>query len=75
MGVDQYIIKGKVIGKERVSQFDPWNLKIKVEEWREIDLLKDLVVKFVFTGKLIGLLIFYLRNREKQYTPHAEIQN
>lgn len=45
MGVDVYMIKGQIIGKYRVSEDDPWNLKIEIESWREVDLLADWSIK------------------------------
>lgn len=48
MGVDEYLIEGKVIGKERVSETDPWNPVVEVNQWREINLLKDWLVKALF---------------------------
>lgn len=55
MGVDLYMIKGHVIGKERVSEYDPWNPKVKIESWREIDFIADRGVKLFI---IIQLLVF-----------------
>jgi len=64
MGVDDYIIKGKVIGKERVSEMDNWNPIMKVDEWREIDLIKDWSIKILFFGQVI-ILLTIIRRRNK----------
>ena len=55
MGVDLYFIKGKVIGKDRVSENDPWNPKLKIDSWRSVNLLKDWGTKALI---IIELLIF-----------------
>jgi hypothetical protein len=52
MGSDEYIIKGRVIGIGRVSEQDPWNVKLEVSSWREVDFLKDILVKAVFVIEL-----------------------
>jgi hypothetical protein len=57
MGVDLYIIKGQVIGKERVSECDAWNPKVKIENWREVNLPADWGVKILI---VIELLVFVL---------------
>jgi len=57
MGVDLYIIKGTVIGKERVSKFDRWNPKVKIEYWKEVSFVTALCIKILL---LIELLIFGL---------------
>lgn len=57
MGADLYIIKGQVIGKDRVSKDDSWNLKFRVDAWREVDLIKDLIVKAAFFLQVLLLLI------------------
>lgn len=63
MGVDLYIINGQVIGKDRVSEGDPWNPKVRVDKWREVDILKDWAVKGFFFGQLIffGVILFRLK--------------
>lgn len=65
MGVDSYIIQGQVIGKDRVSEGDRWNPKFKIEKWREVDFVKDWVVRGFFFGQLIiwGILVRKARNR------------
>ena len=65
MGVDLYIIEGQVIGKDRVSEGDPWNPKIRVDKWREVDILKDWGVKGLFFGQLIIWLILLRQARNK----------
>ncbi len=64
MGVDLYIIEGQVIGKDRVSEGDPWNPRLKIDKWREVDILKDWGVKGLFFGQLFFLLIAYERNKK-----------
>jgi hypothetical protein len=61
MGTDQYMIKGKVVGIQRVSDQDPWNLKIEVDQWREIDLITDWGVKGIFFLELLilGMILTY----------------
>lgn len=65
MGLDLYIIKGNVIGKERVSQNSPWNPKIEIDEWHEVDIIKDYGIKFLF---FLQLLIFGLIVRKSNKT-------
>ena len=65
MGVDLYIIEGQVIGKDRVSENDPWNPKLRVDKWREVDILIDWLVKGLFFGQLLILLILLRRSRNK----------
>ncbi len=57
MGVDYYIVTGKVIGKERVSPTDPWNPVVKIENWRAISLIKDWIIKILFFGQIVILLL------------------
>ncbi|RXK62617.1 hypothetical protein ESA94_06360 [Lacibacter luteus] len=57
MGVDLYIIEGRVIGKDRVSEGDPWNPKFRVDKWREVDILKDWRIKGLFFLQLVIWLI------------------
>nr|WP_321411216.1 hypothetical protein [uncultured Carboxylicivirga sp.] len=59
MGVDLYIIKGALIGKERVSDGDLWNPKFRIDEWKEVDLLKDFGVKILVFVQLIVFIIIY----------------
>lgn len=65
MGVDIYIIKGQVIGKDRVSEGDPWNPLVRVDKWREVDILNDWVIKGFFFSQLIvfGLVLWKTRNK------------
>lgn len=65
MGVDLYIIEGRVIGKDRVSEGDPWNPKLIVDKWREVDILKDRSIKGLFLGQLIFWLILIRKTRNK----------
>ena len=60
MGADFYIIKGKIIGKDRVSSNDPWNPKFKVEEWRAIDSLTDWGIK-IFWWAQFAIWLFVLK--------------
>ena len=66
MGVDLYIIKGQVIGKDRVSKGAPWNPKFRVEEWREVDIFYDWGAKGIFFGQIIIWLIFLRRAKDKK---------
>jgi len=65
MGADLYIIKGKVIGKDRVYKGDHWNLKFKVDEWREVNILIDWGVKMLLFIELLVLLMLvsYLKSK------------
>jgi len=65
MGVDLYIIKGQVIGKDRVSECDPWNLKFRVDKWREANILNDWGIRALLFGQLITWLILLCRARNK----------
>ena len=62
MGVNEYIIKGEVIGKKRVSNYDPWNPYVKVTNWRETISLKWLGVHFMFLIQLTIYPILVLRS-------------
>lgn len=64
MGVDLYMIKGEIIGKDRVSEYDPWNPKFRVDKWRELDVLTDWAVKGLLIGQLIIIGILFLRKKE-----------
>lgn len=68
MGADLYIIKGQVIGKDRVSEGDSWHPKVRVDKWREVDILKDWAVKILFFGQLIILIIVLRQSRNKNNT-------
>ena len=65
MGADQYIITGSVIGKDRVSDTDPWNPKVKVEKWRPIRLIPDLIIKGLFIIQLLilGWIVIKIKNK------------
>ena len=63
MGVDQYIITGEIIGKERVSEGDPWNPKMKVTKWWKVDILKDFIVKGLFFIQLIIFVILIIKTK------------
>ncbi len=65
MGVDLYMIQGQVIGKDRVSEGDPWNPKFRVDKWREVNILVDWGVKVLFFGQLIIWLIVLRQTRNK----------
>jgi hypothetical protein len=62
MGVNEYVIKGEVVGKKRVSNYDPWNPYVKVTSWREVISLEWLVVHFIFIVQLIIYPIIVLRS-------------
>ncbi len=61
MGADFYIIKGYIIGKERVSKEDPWHPIFKVESWDNLNPIIDYFVKFIFFLQLILMSVFYRR--------------
>ena len=65
MGIDLYIIEGQVIGKDRISEGDPWNPKFRVDKWREVNILKDWCVKGLFFGQIIIWLIILRHTRNK----------
>ena len=67
MGVDLYLIEGEIIGKQRVSEMDPWNPVFKVTNWREVDILLDWIVKAVFVIQL--LLMFFIHRYYKKSPP------
>lgn len=69
-GVDLYIIEGEVIGKDRVSEGDPWNPKFRVDKWRGINILNDWGVKLLFLGQLIiwSILLFRSVNKNNANT-------
>lgn len=58
------IIKGPVIGKRRVSKNDPWNPIVRVDERREVDILKDWGLKALFFAQLLFFwaLLIHARN-------------
>lgn len=64
MGADLYFIKGQVIGKDRVSENDSWNPLVKVEKWREVDIVKDYLVKLFLLMQLI-IIVAYWRSQNK----------
>ncbi|QHT69675.1 hypothetical protein GXP67_25020 [Rhodocytophaga rosea] len=59
-------MKGKVIGKKRVSEIDPWNPMVKVETWREVNLLKDWFIKAIFFFQILvyGIIIKVAKDKE-----------
>lgn len=59
MGADLYFIKGQVIGKDRVSENDSWNPLVKVEKWREVDIIKDYLVKLFLLIQLIIIAVYW----------------
>lgn len=60
MGVDKYLIKGRVVGKERVSKYDPWNPKVSIEKWRRLDSFADWGIKILLVIEL-SFLVLLLR--------------
>lgn len=66
MGVDFYIIEGKIIGKDRVYEGSKsWNPKFRVDKWREVDIIKDWGIKALFFGQIAALLIIIRQARKK----------
>lgn len=61
MGVDLYIIKGQVIGKDRVSEFDSWNPKVKVESWREVNVFADMGIKTLLFIEILAIVLLIVR--------------
>ena len=59
MGVGTYLIKGQVIGKDRVSEGSPWKPKMKVDRWRKVSFLTNWGVKMLLLLEFIvlGLLL------------------
>lgn len=57
MGADTYIIIGEVIGKERVSKADPWNLVVNVKYWRPVAIGYNVLAKLLLLLTIIGLPI------------------
>lgn len=56
-----YLIKGKVIGKERVSKTDPWNLVLEVDTWRYLPMGNVLLTKLLI---LITVLLLPISLRK-----------
>lgn len=69
MGVDEYFIKGKVIGKKRVYKGSYyWNLFFKVESWRKVDPITSILVNLLFYSQFILMpLIIYLTAKKQNY--------
>lgn len=65
MGVDQYFIKGQVIGKDRVSEGYPWNPRVRVDMWKVVNPFIDWGIKGLYFGQLIILIILLRRERKK----------
>ncbi|NME71244.1 hypothetical protein [Flammeovirga aprica] len=63
MGVDLYIIEGKVIGKERVYEGGPWHPKLEVNKWREVNIIKDWSTKLLFFSQVFILLMIMRKNK------------
>lgn len=57
MGDGTYIIIGEVIGKERVSKADPWNLVVNVKSWRPVAIGYNFLAKLLLLLTIIGLPI------------------
>ncbi|MFT5724240.1 MAG: hypothetical protein ACI9JN_001358 [Bacteroidia bacterium] len=55
MGVDEYIIRGQIIGKDQVDESSTWNPKFQVDTWRPVNIIIDLIVKGLLVIELIGL--------------------
>ncbi|MCK5538306.1 MAG: hypothetical protein KAI79_15880, partial [Bacteroidales bacterium] len=63
MGIEQYIIKGEIIGKRRVNKNDVWHPYLAVNEWYYIDNIKDTAIKLLILGQLILLLIIFSKRK------------
>lgn len=63
MGVGLYSITGRVIGKERVSEYDPWVPKFQVDEWKAVNPIIDGIVKGMFLLQMMWLLVFWKANK------------
>ena len=61
MGSDIYIIKGQIIGKNRVNMNASWNPIVKVDKWREVNILKNWLIKGLFLMQLLVLGAVILR--------------
>ncbi len=63
MGTDLYIIKGRVVGKERVSEVDSWNPKVKIESWHKVNIIYEWLIKGLFFLQLIvlGAMLLYTK--------------
>ena len=66
MGVNQYIIKGKVIGKDRVSKDEPWNPKFRIDSWREHNIKMNYLIIGIFSMEIIIFGIFYMIYRKNK---------
>lgn len=61
LGVDYYMVTGQVIGKRQVSPSDSWNPIVKIDTWREINVIKDWTTKSLFLGQIFILLLITRR--------------
>lgn len=59
---DPSVITGKVVGKRQMDGEKTWNLVFQVETWREIDILKDLLIKVIFIFECLVFLILFSKN-------------
>ncbi len=57
MGYDSYRIKGNIIGKDRVSEYDPWSPVFKVDTWRSVDQSLYWVQRGILILQLLILLL------------------
>ena len=71
MGVDQYIITGSVIGKDRVSDTDSWNPKVRIDKWRPINMIFDFIMKGLFIGQLLVFVWIVLKTKNKNGAQQA----
>jgi hypothetical protein len=66
MGADAYIIKGAIIGKQRISEASLWNPIFRVDTFKEVDFFIDWAVKiFIGSQLLIWLINWYDYTRDK----------
>lgn len=60
-GLTVYYIKGEITGKNRMNEQDKWVPEFYVEEWRQINPLKDWSLRGLFLAQLI-LLIYIVKS-------------
>jgi hypothetical protein len=74
MGDDQYLITCSVIGKDRVDSYAPWNPKVKIDKWRPIRMIPDLIIKGLFIIQLLILGWIVIKIKNKNGAQHCHIK-